>query len=250
MSSRLCLYFGVELPNAEWAAALDDTDVVLEPYHPLVKDGGFATAFPLARRYVYVNPTSVDPWLLERADPVPPLIGYDDRWSLPRLDLEHPDGLTWAVNRALEALQADGGNVHGLFVDDLDRLLPDLPELAMDFLVQVSIRHGKEPGWFINRAFELWPLIEGLDVVLLEDITPQLIGYESKMHVEWTREVVFANVRQARARGVRIHALGYKDQETIMQGIPDAAPEIELAELVDSVTVGADRDLNEWRVSQ
>jgi hypothetical protein len=248
--SQLCLYFGVEMPDAEWALGLTNTDVVLEPYHPLVKDGGFADAFPNSRRYVYVNPTTVDPWLLERAETKPPLIGYDDRWSLPRLDLEQETGFAWAVKEAVDALKADGGRIHGLFVDDLDRLLPGQVDVAMDFLVHVSLQNGSEPGWFLNRAFELWPLVEGLDVVLLEDITPQLIGYEPEGGVRWMRDVVLEQVRAARARGIRVHSLGYKDQEGIMlDRSPDEALERDLSALVHSVTTGVDRQLSEWRVS-
>ena len=249
--TALCLYFGTEMPDREWARSLAGADVVLEPYHPLVKDGGFADIFPDCQRYVYVNPTSVDPWILGQSKSKPPLIGRDGRWDLPRLDLSTPEGFNWAVAEALTALAADGGRGHGLFVDDLDRLLPEQTEIAMSYLVHVTVRHGKEPGWFLNRAFSLWPLVEGLDAVLLEDITPALIGYESVSGVRWVREVVLQGVRQVRARGIHVHSIGYSDHEKIPEGrIPDPVLTKELAELVDSVTTGADRRLEEWRVSK
>lgn len=249
--TALCLHFGTEMPDVSWARSLTDIDVVLEPYHPLVKEGGFADVFPDSNRYVYVNPTSVDPWILDRAESKPPLIGRDGRWDLPRLDLATPKGFSWAVEEALTALAADGGRGHGLFVDDLDRLLPEQTEIAMSYLAHITMRHGSEPGWFLNRAFGLWPLVEGLDAVLLEDITPALVGYELASGARWVRDVVIGGVRRARARGIHVHSIGYSDREQIPEGlVPDQALAKELAELLDSVTTGADRRLEEWRVSK
>jgi len=249
--SSLCVYFGTEMPDPRWAAELIDTDVVLEPYHPLVQRGAFRDAFPNSRRYVYVNPTTVDPWILERAATPPPLIGHDERWGLPRLDLDHRSGFDWAVASAVEVLRDHGETVDGLFVDDLDRLIPDRLDIAMDYIVQVTTRLDWEPGWFVNRAFDLWPLIEGLDAVLLEDITPELVAFEPVGRVRWVREIVIDNVRKARDRGVRIHSLGYADQESIRHGAArDEHLELELTGLVDSVTSGADRRLSDWRVSR
>jgi hypothetical protein len=244
------VYFGTALPDPGWAETLVDTDVVLEPYHPLVQQGAFRDAFPNSRRYIYVNPTTVDPWILERASSPPPLIGHDERWGLPRLDLDNPAGFDWAVASAVGVLGDHGETVDGLFVDDLDRLIPDRVEIAMEYIVQVTTQLRWEPGWFVNRAFALWPLIEGLDAVLLEDITPELVAYEPAGRIRWMRDVVLENARKARRRGVRIHSLGYADQEGIRTGMArDESLEKELNELVDSVTTGADRQLSDWRVS-
>jgi hypothetical protein len=249
--NRLCIYFGTEQPDAVWAAALTDADVVLEPYHPLVQEHRFAEAFPNARRFVYVNPTTVDPWLLARASDPPPLLGYDDRWNLPRLDLRRPEAFDWAVDTAVEIATDQAADIDGLFVDDLDRLLPDQRDTAIDYLVQVTTRLRREPGWFVNRGFELWPYIEGLEAVLLEDITPQLVAFQVVSEVRWVRDIVMPSVRDARARGIRIHSLGYRDQEDAeFERTPDSRLEHELAALIDSTTRGAERSLNEWMVSE
>lgn len=244
------MYFGTEMPPPEWAAALIDTDVVLEPYHPLVQQRAFREVFPNSRRYVYVNPTTVDPWILERAATPPPLIGHDERWGLPRLDLDRQAGFDWAVDSAVEVLGDHGGTVDGLFVDDLDRLIPNRVDIAMNYIVQVTMRLDWEPGWFVNRAFDLWPMIEGLDAVLLEDITPRLVSFEPASRIRWIRDVVIDSVQKARHRGVRIHSLGYADQESTRDGTArDEALEAELEALVDSTTIGADRRLSDWRIS-
>jgi hypothetical protein len=248
--SDLCIYFGTAEPDPAWAASLRDIDVVLEPYHPVVQERRFAATFPHARRFVYVNPTTVDPWLLERSPVPPPLIGYDERWNLPRLDLDQTAGFDWAVDTAVRIAQEQGHGIDGLFVDDLDRLIPGRRDTAIDYLVQVAVRLGREPGWFVNRGFELWPFIEGLDAVLLEDITPHLVAFRVISDVRWMREVVLDQVRTARARGVRVHSLGYRDQEPEDGGrSPDRRLERELAALVDSITTGAGRSLDEWMVS-
>lgn len=250
---KLCIYFGTEMPVPGWSDRAGEArrvDVVLEPYHPLVQGGGFADAFPDARRYVYVNPTTVDPWVLGQLSDPPPLIGRDARWNLPRLDLDHPDGFAWAVRAACAALNGDDGRIHGAFVDDLDRLLPGREEIAMEYFVQVSHQLGWEPSWFINRGFALWPRIERLDAVLLEDITPHIAAHEAPDTVRWLREHVLPQVRAARARGIPVHAMGYHDQHG---ALPDVAPDnllqVELGRLVDSVTDGADRMLHDWRWS-
>jgi hypothetical protein len=250
----LCVYFGTEPPEQHVPAARDDLDVVLEPYHPLVKTGGFTEAFPHARRFVYVNPTTVDPWVLRQLADPPPLLGHDERWNLPRLDLEHPDGFAWAVRSACAALAGDDGRLHGAFVDDLDRLLPEQEEIAVEYVAQVTHQLGWEPAWFVNRGFALWGRIERLEAVLLEDISPAVSSREPVATVRWLREDVLPRVREVRARGVRVHALSYADQEPGPGGT-DADPAADLRlhdqvrDVVDSVTTGADRNLHVWRTS-
>jgi hypothetical protein len=247
----LCINFGTEVPKRSWAGSLVDFDVVLEPYHPLVKYGGFAETFPNARRYIYVNPTSVDPWELERATKKPPLIGNDERWNLPRLDLDRPEALDFAVETAVRSFALDDGQSRGLFVDDLDRMLPDRADLAIEYLARVSSGIGREPRWFLNRGFELWPQVEALDAVLLEDIAPHLVGYAKVSEVRWLRDVVLAGARTARDRGVRIHALSYADQENHTdRPARDLVLETEFAEIVDTVTTDQERRLEEWRINQ
>jgi hypothetical protein len=247
--NKLCVYFGTEPPDATVPQTLEDVDVVLEPYHPLVKSRGFREAFPLARRFVYVNPTTVDPWVLGQLSDPPPLIGRDETWNLPRLDLDHPDGFDWAVRSACAALEGDDGSIHGAFVDDINRLLPDREELLMEWFVEVVQRLGWEPAWFLNRGFAIWPRVERLEAVLLEDITPEISAAQPPAYVRWMREDVLPRVEEARARGVRVHCLGYRDQEPTGGVLLDDALRRDLRRLVDSVTTGADRQLHEWRLS-
>jgi hypothetical protein len=251
--SRLCVYFGTEPPSSSVLTASTDSqaslDVVLEPYHPLVMHGGFTEAFPHARRFVYVNPTTVDPWVLAQLTEPPPLIGRDEKWQLPRLDLDHPDGFAWAVRSACAALEGDQGRLHGAFVDDVDRLLPDRDEVVMEWFVQVAHQLGREPAWFVNRGFPLWGRIERLEAVLLEDITPEISAAQPPAYVRWIREDVLPEVSAVRQRGVRVHSLGYRDQEPTGPVILDEELRQDLHRMVDTITTGADRQLHEWRVS-
>ncbi|RIX28797.1 hypothetical protein [Amnibacterium setariae] len=247
--SGVSIYFGVEPPETPLLTAIGTGDVVLEPYHPLVQDGGFADVFPHCRRYVYVNPTTVDPWHYDRMADPPPITGRDARWGLPRLDLDRPEALDWAVAQAVAAFAADGARSTGLFVDDLDRMLPNRAELAIEYLARVGERTPHEPRWFLNRGFALWPLVEALDAVLLEDLTPEVVGFRSVDESRWMDEVLAA-VRGVRSRGVRVHALSYDDQDRAGATAADRRVQTELAALVDTVTTDADRPLNTWRTSR
>lgn len=243
------IYFGTEHPAGSVLSAIHGGDVVLEPFHPLVRDGGFADVFPRCRRYVYVNPTTVDPWLYNRMASPPPIIGRDERWGLPRLDLAQPEALDFAVEQAVEAFAADDGRSTGLFVDDLDRLLPDRVGLAIEYLARVGEATAREPRWFINRGFGVWPLVEALDAVLLEDMAPEVVGWGSMDEARFLDDVLAA-VRAVRVRGVRVHALSYDDQPRASAGPRDRRVQRELAELLDTVTTDADRPLNVWRTSR
>lgn len=247
--TKLSVYFGTEMPDQAWAQTLTEADVVLEPYHPLVKQGGFAEMFPYANRYVYVNPTTIDPWILERMSDPPPLAGIDERWELPRLDLTQAKAMRWAIQTAVIALECDKGQLNGVFVDDLDRLIPDQWDQALEYLGGIVAEHGAEPEWFINRAFPLWPYIENLRAVLLEDITPHLVNFEPPQQQRWLRDMVLGSVRKVKERGVRVHSLGYEDQESTAQARGRDLG-VSLASLIDSVTTGADRPLHQWRVSE
>lgn len=247
--TALSIYFGMEAPPAGFESP-DEADVVLEPYHPSVKYGGFAELFPSANRWVYVNPTSVDPWQLERVKDRPPITGVDERWRLPRLDHDHPDALDWAVERAIEAWRLDDGRSTGLFVDDFDRLLPDRIDVARAFLDRVAVASAPSaPAWFVNRGVAVWGEIEGLAAVLLEDVTPEIVPNMSTSERRWLAGEVLPAAQQVRARGVRVHALSYEDQRNgPVRPALDLADEI--AALIDTTTTGARRSLDEWRLSR
>lgn len=44
------LYYGMDEPASRCAATVKDTDVVLQPYHPVVREGRFEEVFPHCRR--------------------------------------------------------------------------------------------------------------------------------------------------------------------------------------------------------
>ncbi|WP_375400947.1 hypothetical protein [uncultured Amnibacterium sp.] len=245
----MSIYFGMADPPAGFAPPAA-ADVVLEPYHPSVKYGGFADLFPSANRWVYVNPTSVDPWQLEHSVDRPPLSGVDERWRLPRLDHDHPAALDWAVARAIEAWHLDDGRSTGLFVDDFDRLLPDRAETARAFLDRVADATAPTgPAWFVNRGIGIWHDIDGLAAVLLEDVAPQIVPSMSAHEQRWLADEVLPAVEQVRTRGVRVHALSYDDQEA-GEMHPDPGLADDLAALIDTTTTGAKRSLDEWRLSR
>ena len=52
----LVVYYGTTSPDAGWAVALSDTDVVLQPYHPILMERAYRRTFPGASRFVYREP--------------------------------------------------------------------------------------------------------------------------------------------------------------------------------------------------
>jgi hypothetical protein len=244
----LILYFGVDMPDPGWASAQSDVDVVVQPYHPLVRYGGYAETFPHARRYIYANPTTVDPWIYERSDSPPPLIGYDPVWHLPRIDLDAREGFEWAVEHLRDTCRMVAEEAHGIFIDDLDRLCFDRQELALDLLTSAGVGTPQPPRWFVNRAFPLLDRIEDLDAVLLECLTPYAAARMTVSGITWLRQEVLPVVQRAVSRGVVCHALDYPDQPELQRGSPVADESIaeELTELVSSTTHARDRGLTVW----
>jgi hypothetical protein len=244
----LVLYFGTDMPDPTWAGSLRDVDVVLQPYHPAVKYGGYAESFPHARRWVYANPTTVDPWILERAVVRPPIASHDPAWNLPRLDLDQPAGRAWAVAHLCEVARYAAAEAHGIFVDDLDRLT-DQPDLALDLLAAARSEGVRAPRWFVNRAFGLLDRVEGLDAVLLECLTPAVAAAMDVDGVRWVREVVLPALERAVLRGVSCHSLDYPDQPGLSAGrTADEGVERAVSRLLCSVTHASDRGLTAWQV--
>lgn len=244
----LIFYFGVEMPDPKWASAQTDVDVVVQPYHPLVQYGGYEETFPHARRYIYANPTTVDPWIYERSDSPPPLTGHDPVWHLPRIDLDTQPGFDWAVEHLRETGRMVAKEAHGIFIDDLDRLCFDRQEQALDLLTRAGLEVPQAPRWFVNRAFQLLDRIEDLDAVLLECLTPYAAARMTVPGVQWVRHEVFPVLQRAVSRGVVCHALDYPDQAELQPDSPVADDSIaeELAELVSSTTHARDRGLTVW----
>ena len=177
-------------------------DVVLQPYHPIVQSGTYANWFPHARRFVYVNPTAVD--RVRCSDVTDAMVFHDpdDPWGLPRL--RFPDHLAFAVNDALAIARRPG--VHGVFVDDLDRMLTTPFERAVAVAYVRTIAASTGAALYINRAFTILDDLDGVEAVLVEDIDRNA---ESPDAIAWLNDVVLPVLTRARQRGVRVHALGY-----------------------------------------
>lgn len=195
------VFHGMTLPDREWAVRLQ-ADVVLQPYHPIVQSQSFGEWFPLARRFVYVNPTAVD--RQRRSDVTERMLVHDpdDIWGLPRLRL--PEFLDWAVEDAV--LIGLGEGVDGLFVDDLDRLTvsPARRDLAIEYARRVA--QGASCTLYVNRAFEVIDRLESLEAVLVEDLDRDLAQPGG---AAWVAQLVLPTLQRAHHRGIRLHRLEY-----------------------------------------
>lgn len=238
--SAVVLYYGTQGPRRDWAEALVDTDVVLQPYHPLVMESGFRKAFPKSRRFVYVNPTTIDPWRLERRSSRPPLADSRDDWNLPRLDLRHPEGWNCSIDEVAFAASSGADEIDGLFIDDIDRLDTDQ---FMRFTADVVTRLGWIPQLFVNRGFAHWPAAPAIDAVLIEDVRgTSSVDDDDDGAARWVREVIAPAVTQVRHRGARVHRVEYADTAERTDVFADEVS----SSLVDSEWMTAPRPLDTW----
>jgi len=192
------IYHGTENPDPEWANALTDHIVVLQPYHQIVQNGEFADWFPGVQRHLYVNPTSVD---LERCQISADLVFYDpqDRWHLPRLRI--PEGLEFALRDARRLSEIEG--VDGLFVDDVDLLERTNRAAALRYLREVS-KSGTVP-LSINRGFALLDELPAVTAVLLENQDRDAKHSYGRVMLQ----SYASNVTRAAKRGAQVHRLEY-----------------------------------------
>ena len=228
------VYHGTLLPRRAWS--IEQTgDVVLQPYHAIVKYGGFESWFPKARRFVYINPTAVD--RLRRTDVTDDMVRLDpdDRWGLPRLHL--PEQLDWAVADA--AMLAGLPGVHGVFVDDVDLLEGSQADIAVEYVRRVTASTGCTA--FVNRGFGLVDAlarVAPVEAVLLEDLDRDAASPGS---TRWAQRVVVPALVRARAAGTRVHRLEYG-------AAPAADPSLgrQVEPLLDSCARMPDPVLDQW----
>jgi len=236
----LVVYYGTTSPDAEWAVALSDTDVVLQPYHPILMERAYRRTFPGASRFVYLNPTTIDPWRLQRRRSRPPLLVDRDEWGLPRLNLESAAGWDCAIEEAAVAAGAGQEELHGIFLDDVDRM-PD--HQVRRFITELSDRLGWMPRLFVNRGFALWATLPDIDAVLIEDVRgAQTRQPDAEGPARWVREVVAPAVIAARARGARVHRIDYADTACAGTAVDEGLP----PELIESEWMDAPRLLHAW----
>jgi hypothetical protein len=237
-------YYGTGLPpNVAWAAALRDTAVVLQPYHPLLTGGAFADYFPHCSLYMYWNPTGAPARDLAQAGQQVEVLGADPVWHIPRLDLHSAPTREFAVRRGLHALQAGGGAVSGLFVDDLDRWSRgQRQDAALATVAALLARAGRAVALFVNRAFPLWPRLDPITAVLLEELTPGLVDRMSAQDRAWVERCVLPATRRVRQRGAAVFGLTY---EPAPEQQPRRAVSAHLATLVDGIAHGC-RSLDTW----
>lgn len=235
----LVVYYGTTMPDRAAATAVTDTDVVLQPYHPVVIRNEYRGTFPGARRFVYVNPTSIDPWRFDRMPVTPPLLEVDDAWSLPRVDLTTSAGWRASIAEAEWALSPGPDEVDGVFVDDLDRMGPFM---AHAFLAELQETLGWAPALFLNRGFDSW---EGTTpaAVLIEDVRGADVAEDDALGIErWVGEVVMPAILGVRETGSAVHRIEYADTASVRD---HSEPRL-VSELFDSVWMTAPRSLDDW----
>lgn len=239
------LYYGTCLPPTAWAAE-HDGPVVLQPFHRLVADGGYAEAFPRATRYVYSNPTAV-PLDSPRLSSLP-LLGVEEQWGIARLDLTQPVARAEAVAAALAALAGDGGRSHGLFVDDLDLHVETLGRTATLHHLQAVLDQARtwwptrRTGFVLNRGVELWSDAPSVDAVLCEELAPCDVQALPASATAWVHRALLPRLRELRRRGVPAYALTYRD--VAAAGFPSAEARM-VAEYL-TCTVRTTRHLDLW----
>jgi hypothetical protein len=237
-------YYGTDLPGDHIRSAIGSpAKIVLQPYHPLLAADRFTDCFPGCSLFVYWNPTGVPADKLEDATERVKLLQPDPVWNLARLDLRSAGTRRFAVRQALKALNESGRCVTGLFVDDLDLWSgPGKQDAALEVVGSVLAQAGRELRLFINRAFPLWPLLPGIDAVLLEELTPGLVDSMPECELSWVQDNVLPAVQEIRRRGAAIFGMTYEPRR---EAPPRRATSIRLAALLDDTLYGC-RALDTW----
>ncbi|HEX8627702.1 MAG TPA: hypothetical protein VF755_05975, partial [Catenuloplanes sp.] len=200
---RCVVYYGQELPDQAAARSLRDATVVLQTYHPLVRSARYAAWFPHCRRFVYWNPTGVPGDVLATLDRQLRLADWDPTWRLARVDPRDEATREYVVQQAVAAL-GTAADVHGLYVDDLDRWAIRRQSVARLVLAQVRAAAGREFHWVLNRGFGCWAAaLPRLHAVTLEGLAPPDVDALGPSDAAWVRRVVLPPVRRARRAGVR-----------------------------------------------
>lgn len=241
---KVVMYYGEALPNLHATRTLTDCDVVLQPYHPLVRSAQFEAYFPDCRRFVYWNPTGIyGERLIELQRPIR-LEHWDPRWKIARFDLTDEATQDYVVDDGIEALGPDR-DIHGLFVDDLDLWTQGRRRPAIRrVLDRVAAKAGADFSWFFNRGFPLWPDTPHLHAVLLEELTPYDVEQRSIADAVWINRAVLRPLEKAKRAGVRAYALTYGiDEPPPMTLAPVSA---RLAGLTDETIYGKAPNLAEW----
>ena len=237
-------YYGLDLPpDRSKTTLLRDTAVVLQPHHPLLSDDIFADYFPHCSLFVYWNPTGVQPESLRAASEQIPLVALDHVWDLVRLDLRSDAARRFAVGQGLRALRQTGAHVHGLFVDDLDLWSgPRRQSAAIAVLRQLQAEGAQDIRLFLNRAFSLWPKLDCLQAVLLEELTPGVVKRLAPADTEWVERKVLPAIRRVRRRGVTVFGMTY---EPTWEKPPHSRVSAGLAEVTDNIVMTC-RSLDQW----
>lgn len=234
----LALFHGTTMPPRRWATGVTG-DVVLQPFHPVVHSGAFADWFPLARRWVYTNPTAVD--RLRQADVPDDLLVREpaDRWRLPRLRM--PEGFHVALDDAA-ALAALPG-VDGLFVDDLDWMILHHEDTVGQYLAGLATR--TRCPIFVNRGFPVLTAVPRVEAVLAEGMDNDLANPDSHA---WIETVALPALSWAHRAGHRVHRLEYLPAVPVRH--PSTATRLldrSLASLCTSSHLVNDEQLDLWR---
>lgn len=237
------MYYGEALPNLRAAQALQDCDVVLQPYHPLVRSGQFDAYFPHCRRFVYWNPSGVyGENLIGLAQPVR-LEVWDPRWKIARLDLTDEATRAYVVDYAVTTLS--GAGVDGLFVDDLDLWSQGRRQGALRAVLDsVAVKAGDEFRWFFNRGFPMWRGTPNLHAVMLEELTPYDVEHRGVADESWLNRVVLPPLERAKRADVRAYAMTYGIDPP--EPFPLAGVSARLAALTDGIVYGKAPALAEW----
>ena len=175
--------------------AVVEADVVLQPYHPIVQAGTYADWFPLARRFVYVNPTAADRAAATRRDrrhglrrPARPMAAA--AVAAPRERSTGPSPTRWSIGRA--------ARLDGIFVDDLDRLLVRRRGGTSPSATSAGSPPRPVPSIYVNRAFAILDALPGSRPSSSRTSTASWF----RRAAPWLDEVVLPALTRARRRGV------------------------------------------------
>lgn len=214
--NRDCLfYYGTEVPKLSRTIGLNETNVILQDYHPIVAQGLYGEFFPLCKRFIYLNVSHVHRNELVNFDISLKGLKYNEEWQTYLLDLEQPLTFDLILKKAKKILSIEG--VDGLFFDDVD-FWATTPSLRMKFveLVEAIKRESKKEIRFIlNRGFPFWTKLSSLEAIVLENIFPEKIYTSAYQDLSWFETLLTLNfsVLKERDLGIPVYGLKYSGND-------------------------------------
>lgn len=233
--NQIELYYGTEIPNIAKCRSYEGI-IVLQEYHPIVKEGLYQKIFPNAEKFLYFNPVK---------DPLKNtfLTFKKDRNIIIEQNIK--DKLAKA-----ESLMGIEGT-DGLFVDDIDHWnLDDINrKKGLEFLSKLSKTCHK--NLILNRGFYFWHFLNGIHSILLENLGPNdILNTKDASDILWIKNTLKLNFNllslERQFQKPKIFTLSYQKKPSRILKSPDISEALDLIALFVDENLHKNISIDTW----